>query len=185
MSKWLNIQTIRILLFSIILLILANVFRLGKEIYQGRQVQQMQDPKLNQLAQKDLRLAEQEQALWRLKQEAQKQRNPYLEIQNALDLGRYLESVATKHKLKVLTLPQGEASNVKGYEVLEGTFQIEGSYLNIVRFVFQVEQEDKAGVIFQSQLKYQKYRVGGKQKEVLVATLHMRTVIQGARSSAS
>ncbi|MEL6133036.1 MAG: hypothetical protein AAFR59_06685, partial [Bacteroidota bacterium] len=176
MNKWLNIQTIRLLLGIIFVLILANIYRVGTAALEHGQMQEQQELRLTKVTQKEQKLAEQQQVLEWLNEVAQKQGNPNLKIQDALDLGRYVESIAAPLDLKVIALPQGQTLQIKGYNVLESNFQLEGSYLDVVRFIHQFEQIDRAGVVHRGGLHHQKYRSGGKAREILVTTLHVRTV---------
>lgn len=178
MNKWINQKTIRVILLLGTILLIGNLLNLFLQSIAEWEKIDAQKSALSKLGDSDKWLNWQEQQLLKLDQlSVQQAGSQHIKIRDALDMGHYLEQTAHKVHVTLLTLPQVRKQVVNGYQVMEGSFQIRAGYQDIIRFVFSLEQVDRACAISYLDLALKRYRTNGKRKEDLVATIGFRMVI--------
>lgn len=177
MSKWLNQHIIRGFLLLGILLILLNLGRVSGGMWENWKSLKAQQPLLEKVDKQVYLLAEQDQELLRLDQMGMQQGSQTININDALDMGAYLENVAEDLAVELLTLPQVNEGVSNGYRIMEGSFQVSGTYQNIIRLAYKLEQEDRVCALYRLKLGLERYRLAGKREEQLVGELGFRMVL--------
>ncbi len=103
--------------------------------------------------------------------------NQKLDITKAWDLVQYLEAFCEDKELILTRLPVVQQKTIADIEVINTQFSLEGSLLDILRLLYQMEYQDRLGELTQLELKTDFIRKNGKKRQYLFAHVTLQNPV--------
>lgn len=118
-------------------------------------------------------LKEQELQLKKLKTRTDRLRSESVHIRNHQEMVAYLEDIARRLEIRMVSLAAEGRTNTDGYVLSEESFSIEGSLTQILTMLYTIEESDKVGAIIKADFSRRTERVENRPVSFLVADIHL------------
>ena len=87
-----------------------------------------------------------------------------------------LGKLCKKHHVTLKEFPQVQVENESNYVIETNVIRVQGSYPNLVKLIYALEQTNKAGKV--SSLKYELIKDRRNRREKLTATIYLQIIKQ-------
>ena len=89
----------------------------------------------------------------------------------------YIDSLAQSLSLTILDFPHEDTLSVQSYKILEGHMKIEGGYLDVVKYIHQIEIVDRVGVVTQLDLERKDVRQISESSSLLFVDITFQRLL--------
>lgn len=122
-------------------------------------------------------LAKQKDSLKRFENLVSKQQNGSLNIVSHNEFIRIIEDACNQTNVRILSIPQESLENNQTYQLAKVEMKLEGTYKNLIRLLFMIENEKKIGKIQFLDMKIEEFSKNLEIKNYLTLELTLYRLI--------